>query len=123
MKNFIRELLSSYLDFLIPIQDYILISEILIISNYILFEYVKRKNNKNQKYPLWLLIFSAFIIIVITRLFDVHIVEKELFCKNISLAICYYQLYLISKNVSLILGIDLTKYINLPKTKSKNEND
>lgn len=124
MKELIKQIAIAYLEFLLPIKDYILISEVLICSNFIFFEYVRKNTNRKHKYPLWLLIFAAFIAIITTRLFDIHILDKELFCKNVSQAICYYQLYLITKNVGLILGFDLSKYINLTnKTKSKNEND
>lgn len=42
------------------------------------------------------------------------------------MAICYYQLALITKNIGLILGFDLTKYVTLTKNqnqKNKNENN
>lgn len=119
MKELINTFANAYLEFLIPIQDYLLISEILIFGNYVLFEYVKRKSERKHKYPLWLLMFASFIAITGTRLFDIHIVEENLFCHNVSKAICYFQLYLVTKNVGLIFGIDLTKYINLTKNKTK----
>lgn len=119
MKELLKAIAIAYLGFLIPIQDYLLISEVLIFGNYVLFEYVKTKVERKKKYPLWLLMFASFIAIVGTRLFDLHIVEQNLFCPNVSKAICYFQLYLVTKNVGLIFGFDLTKYINLNKTKSK----
>tara|TARA_R110000868_G_scaffold411642_1_gene706653 strand:- start:9170 stop:9544 length:375 start_codon:yes stop_codon:yes gene_type:complete len=124
LKDYLLAVVLAYIAFLTPIRDYILISEVMICGNYVLFSYVKKQKSKKEKYPLWLLIFASFIAIISTRLMDIYIAEDDIFCDKTSKAICYYQLYLISKNVGLILGFDLTKTININfKQNKKNEND
>lgn len=123
MKDILVEVILNYAKLICSIRDYIILSELLIISNYIFAWYVKNKEGKKLKHPLWILVFSGFIGIVVTRLFDEYILEVDLTCNKLSMAICYYQLLLITKNIGLIFGIDLTKYVTLKTKKSKNEND
>lgn len=118
------QIIREYSLLLIPIRDYIVIALLLVCSNFVFFYYVKTKQNKKVKHPLWILVFSAFSGITITRFFDVYLLKSDVLCTSVSMGICYYQLMLITKNIGLILGFDLTKYVTLTKNqKSKNENN
>lgn len=126
MKQILLQVVKEYAQLLIPVRDYIIIALILVCSNFVFFYYVKQKQQKKIKHPLWILIFATFTGIAITRFFDVYILKAEILCNKISMAICYYQLALITKNIGLILGFDLTKYVTLTKNqnqKNKNENN
>lgn len=83
----------------------------MIVANYIMYSFTKKKQSK----PLWIYIFGAYVLIVSTSLFDIYIDDDIKLCDKISKAICYYQLYLITKNVGLLFGYDLTKFLTKPK--------
>lgn len=124
MNELIYQVVKNYIALLAAVRDYIFIAELLIISNWIFHFYVCNKKNKAVKHPLWILIFSGFIGIVAAKYFDEYILKYDLICFRLVEGICYYQMILITKNVGLILGIDLTKYVTLKtKQNKKNEND
>jgi len=110
--EFLKWLVKAYIDFLYPIKEYVLLSEFMVVSNYIMFSFTKSK--KHDK-PLWIFVFATYVLIVSTRLFDIYIDNQIQLCDKLSKTICYYQLFLITKNVGKLFGYDLTKFINKPK--------
>lgn len=76
-----------------------------------MYTFTKKKKTK----PLWIYLFAAYAFIVSTRLFDLYLDDQIKLCDKVSKSICYYQLFLISKNVGLLFGYDFTKFLNKPK--------
>lgn len=115
MYNILLDALRYYALLLHSIRDILLVTQFLIVSNYVLATY----NRKTKAKPLWLYLFAAIVAICGTRLFDMlHIVEYAL-CNYVSQTICYYQMYLLLKHTGRIFGVDITKFIN----KKNNGND
>lgn len=102
------------LGILTPVQEYIVACEALILLNwvasYYLVKHGKIKAERNQ-IPVYVRMFFIMVAIVTARIYDNLYSNDYDSSYALSSGLVLYNLILLYKNISLILGIDITKYL------------
>ena len=115
MKEALAWLLVVVLGVLTPIQEYILTCEVLILLNWIAYTYVKtiekKKKKKKKERPIYIDMFFATVAIVTARVMDILYLKSYTVSYSLSLTLVLYYYVALFKNISTIIGIDLTKFI------------
>lgn len=114
MKDTIGWVIAAVLATLTPIQEYIFTCELLILLNWIAFEYVKIVNNKKTKkrsVPVYAKMMFVMVAIVVSRVIDELYTKSYVMSYSLSLGLVYFELYELFKSISIIIGFDITKFI------------
>lgn len=114
MKEYIIWIATSLLVLITPVQEYIITCELLILLNWIADYYVVIycKTKKKKTIPVYIQMFFVTITILIARHIDGVFMKSYDTSHTLSLGLVFYELGVLYKNISLLLGLDITKYIN-----------
>lgn len=118
MKEYIWWIITSALALIVPVQEYIITCEVLIILNWIADKYVQkryRKKHKKRKIPVYIQLFFVTTTICVARWIDDIFLKSYTTSYNLSLGLVLFELATFYKNISIILGIDINKLIKFKK--------
>ena len=114
MKDTLAWFIVAVLGILTPIQEYIITCEVLILLNWIAYEYLKTKDkrkNKKKRSPIYIDMFFTTVAIVTARTMDILYLKSYTVSYSLSLTLVLYYYVALFKNISKIIGIDITKFI------------
>jgi hypothetical protein len=114
VKEYIVWIATSLLVLITPVREYIITCELLIVLNWIAHYYVVIycKTKRKKIIPVYVQMFFVTVTILIARHIDGVFMNNYETSHVLSLGLVFYELGALYKNISLLLGFDITKYIN-----------
>jgi uncharacterized membrane protein YadS len=118
VKEYIVWIATSLLALITPVQEYIITCEILIVLNWIADKYVKinhKKKHKKRSVPVYAQLFFVTTTILIAKWVDDKFLNTSNASYTLSLALVLFELGLFYKNISIIIGFDITQFLKNKK--------